>query len=43
MCIPQVGFEPATPTSELPKTYALDRAAAGVGHHLDLFTEYAII
>ena len=43
MCIPAVGFEPSIPTSERPKTYALDRAAAGVGHHLDLFIKYAII
>jgi hypothetical protein len=43
MCILPAGFEPAIPTSEQPKTYALDRVAAGVGHHLDLFIKYAII
>ena len=37
MCIPPAGFEPSIPTSERPKTYALNRAAAGFGHHLDLF------
>jgi hypothetical protein len=26
-----VGFEPMTPTSTGPQTYALDRAAAGIG------------
>ena len=43
MCIPPAGFEPTIPTSERPNTFALDRAAAGVGSHLDLFIKYAII
>jgi hypothetical protein len=25
------GFEPATPATEWPQTYALDRAATGIG------------
>jgi hypothetical protein len=29
--MPPVGFEPAIPTSALPQTYALVRAAAGIG------------
>jgi hypothetical protein len=28
-----VGFEPAIPASERPKTHALDRVANGIGHH----------
>jgi len=43
MCIPPAGFEPAIPTNERPKSYALDRAAGGVGPHLDLFIKYIII
>jgi len=29
--MPPVGFEPAISASELPGTYALDRAASGTG------------
>jgi hypothetical protein len=29
-CLP-AGFEPSIPASERPQTYALDRAAAGIG------------
>jgi hypothetical protein len=29
--MPRVGFEPAIPATEQPKTYALDRAATGIG------------
>jgi hypothetical protein len=29
--IPSSGFEPATPATERPQTYALDRAATEVG------------
>jgi hypothetical protein len=29
--MPQAGFEPATPATERPKTYALDSAAIGIG------------
>jgi hypothetical protein len=29
--MPQVGFEPAIPTSARPQTYALDPAATGIG------------
>ena len=31
--IPPVGFEPAIPTSERLQTYALDRAASGIGQN----------
>jgi len=29
--MPPVGFEPTISAGELPKTYALDRAATGIG------------
>jgi hypothetical protein len=29
--MPPVGFEPAIPASARPQTYALDRAASGIG------------
>ena len=29
--MPRVGFEPTISAGELPKTYALDRAATGTG------------
>jgi hypothetical protein len=29
--MPRAGFENATPTTERPQTYALDRAATGIG------------
>jgi hypothetical protein len=29
--MPRAGFETATPVTKRPQTYALDRAAAGVG------------
>jgi hypothetical protein len=28
--MPRVGFEPATPATKQPQTYALDRAATGI-------------
>jgi hypothetical protein len=31
--MPRVGFEPATPATKWPQTYALDRAATGIGKH----------
>jgi hypothetical protein len=30
--MPSAGFEPATPETKRPQTYALDRAATEVGH-----------
>ena len=30
--MPPVGFEPATSVAERPQTYALDRAATGIGY-----------
>jgi hypothetical protein len=29
--MPRVGFEPVTPVTKRPQTYALDRAASGIG------------
>jgi hypothetical protein len=29
--MPSVGFEPAIPATKRPQTYALDRAATGIG------------
>jgi hypothetical protein len=29
--MPRAGFEPATQTTKQPQTYALDRAATGIG------------
>ena len=37
------GFEPAIPTSELPQTHALDRAAAGDRIYIFLFTVIQIL
>jgi hypothetical protein len=34
--MPPVGFEPAVPASARPQTYALDRAATGIGNKLNL-------
>jgi hypothetical protein len=30
--MPRAGFEPATPTTKRPQTYAVDRAATGIGN-----------
>jgi hypothetical protein len=35
--MPRAGFEPATPATERPQTYALDRVATGIGFYLLLF------
>jgi hypothetical protein len=32
--MPLAGFEPATPATKLPQTYALDCAATGIGHNI---------
>jgi hypothetical protein len=29
--MPRVGFEPATPATKRPQTYALERSATGIG------------
>jgi hypothetical protein len=31
--MPSAGFEPATPTTKRPQTYALDRSSTGIGDH----------
>jgi hypothetical protein len=36
--MPSAGFEPATPATKRPQTYALDRAATDVGYLLLLMT-----
>jgi hypothetical protein len=41
--MPSVGFEPAIPASERPKTHALDRAATGIGIILYYIILYCII
>ena len=38
--MPRVGFEPTIAAGERPYTYALDRAAAGTGHHADWSMKY---
>jgi hypothetical protein len=35
------GFEPAIPTSERPQTYALDRAATGIGNTLKQYIQFS--
>jgi hypothetical protein len=30
--MPRAGFEPVTPATERPQTYALDREATGIGY-----------
>jgi hypothetical protein len=37
--MPSVEFEPTIPASARPQTYALDRAATGIGLRPDLRTE----
>jgi hypothetical protein len=39
--MPRAGFEPTIPATKQPQTYALDRAATGIGTNL-LFT-YAFL
>jgi hypothetical protein len=34
--MPRAGFEPATPATKRPQTYALDRAATGIGVAVDI-------
>jgi hypothetical protein len=36
--MPSAGFEPATPATKRPQTYALHRSATEVGVNLDLRT-----
>jgi hypothetical protein len=38
--MPPVGFEPMIPASARPQTYALDRAAAGIGAEYFLEQKY---
>jgi hypothetical protein len=36
--MPRTGFEPEIPATKRPQTYALDRAATGIGLFNDYFT-----
>jgi len=40
--MPSVGFEPAIPASEPPKTYAMNRAATGIGYGIVSFLFYRL-
>jgi hypothetical protein len=40
--MPSVGFEPAIPASERPKTHALDGAATGIGEFYDDINKYSV-
>ena len=40
--MPPAGFEPAIPASERPQTYALDRAATGVGKLDIVYIVYSV-
>ena len=39
--MPRVGFEPTIEAGERPKTYALDRAATGIGDHSSITNIYS--
>ena len=39
--MPPVGFEPTISAGERPKTYALDRAATGIGNRQQMLTSNA--
>jgi hypothetical protein len=41
--MPPVGFEPAVLTSEWPQTYALDRAATGIGQNRQINLENGLV
>jgi hypothetical protein len=40
--MPRAGFEPSTPVTKRPQTYALDRAATGIGH-FSLYSAFILI
>jgi len=40
--MPPVGFEPTISAGERPQTYALDRAATGIGRNTIRFTKYRL-
>jgi hypothetical protein len=40
---PPVGFEPTIPTSARPQTYALDRAATGIGRSIYIYNEQKLL
>jgi hypothetical protein len=39
--MPPVGFDPTIPANALPQTYALDRAATGIGPFEGSFSKFA--
>ena len=39
--MPRVGFEPTISAGERPKTYALDRAATGIGYSVFTVLRYS--
>ena len=41
--MPRVGFEPTISAGERPKTYALDRAAAGTGYEYCIFLYTSVL
>jgi hypothetical protein len=41
--MPRAVFEPATPATERPQTYALDRAATGIGEFYLLLMQIILI
>jgi hypothetical protein len=40
--MPRAGFEHATPATERPQTYALDRVATGIGFPIGSQLEYRV-
>jgi hypothetical protein len=37
--MPRADFEPAIPATKPPQTYALDRAATGIGSDMDYYPQ----
>jgi hypothetical protein len=40
--MPSAGFEPAIPATKRPQTYALERAATGIGNNLNIFRDITL-
>jgi hypothetical protein len=38
--MPRAGFEPSTPATKLPQTYALDSAATAIGSSVKLHMDF---
>jgi hypothetical protein len=41
--MPRAAFEPATPATKRPQTYALDRAATGIGHKCYTSQDWSVL